>query len=596
MDALSNCLLYLAPTELSRNAVPPRRVMVIGSYLTEEWHHIWTDLQSTTQIDHFLFNELDELPEAPPGPPEDYAFQVIQLPSQDVYKNGALRSLPWNDPETAESLFRHAQQLVLQMCERATAWTRRYRIPTYLAGYQVPQINPMGRYAPRFDLRNIQYFTERLNETLANWAQDQANVYYVDWDGLTSIYGKKYMQGDMVWETEHGGIISNFDQELDAKRLAPMTPMTEHYVINYIDPIRSFWFDLVAMYRTLQGLDTVKAVVIDLDDTLWRGVARDDGFVSNEGWVHGFVEALMWLKQRGIMLVTLSKNDEAWIREHWTVFTKIPWDAFVMHSINWDPKPPRMVEIAKALNIRLDSIVYIDDNPVEVQAMREALPDVRVLDPDPYYWKRTLLWSAETQQLTWTDESLQKTRMMQGQLQRDASKEVMEWSEFLQTLKLQVTVTRVKQWPTPQTQRLWELFQKTNQFNTTGRRYSLAEFEDRLQAGDQLYMATAQDQWTTYGIIGAVWVKDHRIDHLILSCRVMGLGVEHAMVAAISQCSDTGLPLEAVWSPSGKNDACHTVWSSFRWHLDHLEDSSEIWTPGSDTVIECPSHIQIVIS
>ena len=178
------------------------------------------------------------------------------------------------------------------------------------------------------------------------------------------------------------------------------------------------------MLRTIRQTDMVKLVLVDLDDTLWRGVAAEAAEVSStasEGWPLGFAEALMFLKSRGVLLGIVSKNDEDRVREIWRRIygTRIRLEDFAAVKINWRPKAENIEEILAEVNLLPNSVVFIDDNPVERAAVKAAFPEIRVLGPNPYLWRRILLWSPETQVATITSESAARTEMVQKQVQRE---------------------------------------------------------------------------------------------------------------------------------------------------------------------------------
>ena len=136
----------------------------------------------------------------------------------------------------------------------------------------------------------------------------------------------------------------------------------------------------------------------------------------------GFIEALLYLKKRGILLAIVSKNDEQFIVSNWQkiVQGQIALTDFAVRKINFRSKVDNLAEILREMNLRPQNAVMIDDNPVERAAIQAGLPGVRVLGSHLYYLKRILLWSSETQQSVITRESGRKTEMIQAQLQRES--------------------------------------------------------------------------------------------------------------------------------------------------------------------------------
>ena len=261
----------------------------------------------------------------------------------------------------------------------------------------VPQQNPLGRLQPRYDLRNVMHFIERLNMFLASEVARHENAHFVDVDQVSSGIGKKTCQDDMVWSFTHGTTLSDGDHDHDLSRLSPPTSMQHHYTGKWVEFFEAVMHEIFAMVRSIGQRDMVKLVVVDLDDTLWRGVAAEGTLGILEGWPMGFIETLLLLKKRGVLLAIVSKNDEGFIRSNWHDIVQglIALEDFAAHRINFRTKSENLAELLEAFNLRPQNVVMVDDNPVERAAIEAALPGVRTLGRHLYYLKRVLLWSAE---------------------------------------------------------------------------------------------------------------------------------------------------------------------------------------------------------
>ena len=156
-------------------------------------------------------------------------------------------------------------------------------------------------------------------------------------------------------------------------------------------------------------------MAVDIDDTLWRGVAAEGSLGILEGWPMGFMETLLVLKKRGILLAIVSKNDEQFIQSKWNdiVQGQLSLDDFAVRKINFQNKAQNLAEIMREVNLRPENVVMVDDNPVERAAIQEQLPGVRVLGSHLYYLKRVLLWSSETQQYV-TPERIKPLKTVDG--------------------------------------------------------------------------------------------------------------------------------------------------------------------------------------
>src|SRR5262249_43428014 len=153
--------------------------------------------------------------------------------------------------------------------------------------------------------------------------------------------------------------------------------------------ITNLWREVKAMYLTIRQVDSVKVVICDLDDTLWRGVVAEDGInlvTQLEGWPLGLIEALAYLKRRGVLLAICSKNDEHRIRSLWPsiMCDQLSLSDFAVVKINWEPKSWNVDAILRETNLLARNAVFIDDNPAERQSVINDHPGIRVLGGDLY--------------------------------------------------------------------------------------------------------------------------------------------------------------------------------------------------------------------
>nr|WP_241025931.1 HAD-IIIC family phosphatase [Burkholderia sp. Tr-20390] len=292
------------------------------------------------------------------------------------------------------------------------------------------------------------------------------------------------------------------------------------------------------MYRIVRQVDAVKIVIIDLDDTAWRGIAAEEDnsrdFMTI-GWPLGFVEALMLLKRRGILLAIISKNEHenavgAWERNYGNVF---PISNFVSVKANWLPKHENMRQILQETNLLAQNAIYIDDNPAERDIIKSMFPDIRVIGSNPYYTRRILLWSSETQVPFISGESSSRTESIKSVIQRENDRLSMDHDEFLQSLNIKIRYNVVVDSSDKYFKRCLELINKTNQFNTTGRRWTVEEVNSEINDGLKIYAFDVDDRFTQYGIVCVALVKENVVLQFVMSCRVIGLGVEMAALGVI---------------------------------------------------------------
>ncbi len=585
---------YRTPLDLQVTATPPARFLVVGGCLAQPFPEIAAMIAPQLKGDFLLLNNFDRFPELPPEPAAPYAFQIIHIPLRSILGN-AYFQLP-DDGSEHEEFLRQTQDHLARYLANAIKWNVERKLLTFVLGFLVPQQNPLGRFQARYDLRNVMHFIERLNQFLAAETARYQNAYWVDTDQVAASIGKKACQDDAVWSFTHGTTLSDGDHDHDLNRIEPPAAMQEHYVARWLEFYEALLHEVFAMYRTTLPVDAVKLVAVDLDDTLWRGVAAEGTLGVAEGWPMGFMETLLYLKKRGIILAIVSKNDEAFIQANWSrmVGGQIKLEDFAIRKINFESKAQNLAEIIREVNLRPQNVVMVDDHPAERAAIQQQLPGVRVLGRHVYYLKRILLWSPETQQPVITRESGRKTAMVRAQLQREAVRQSVSPEEFLRALKLRVSVYQIRDLKSVNLNRALELFNKTNQFNTVGARYTLAQCDEYLAAGRQLHVIEAEDRFTQYGLIGAAWVTGNCVEHWVMSCRALGLGIEEAFLAELARqfAAEGQAAMTGRLVPTDANVACRHVFS--RSGFVPVAGEATRWTRSLATPPSGPAHVVLV--
>jgi FkbH-like protein len=292
---------------------------------------------------------------------------------------------------------------------------------------------------------------------------------------------------------------------------------------------------------------TKKCLVLDCDNTLWGGVIGEDGLNGIAlGETHpgsAFVEfhsAILNLYHRGVLIAINSKNNAA---DALAVFEGHPSSLlrtthFAATRINWEDKAANLSQIAAELNIGLDSMVFVDDNPFECQRVREVLPEVAVIElpKDPTTYARLLATSGYFDTLTISEEDRRRSEMYRVEARRSELRAALgSMDEYLASLNMVLTISLATPFVVP---RIAQLTQKTNQFNLTTRRYSEGEIE-RMLADEKwrVYYAELSDKFDKAGVILVALVhlqtEVASIDSFLMSCRVIGRGVEQAVIAEI---------------------------------------------------------------
>jgi FkbH-like protein len=585
--------LYRAPIDLAVSPRSPRRAILIGSCFAHDWKGFCEDAPDGCPIDFFTFNNASELPEQPPRALSEYDFQIVQIPLRSVIPDTAFSGFSYRDEAAFARVLEESKARLKQFVETAMRWNRTAGLRTYVANFLVPQQNPMGRLLPRDDVRNPVFFVEQLNTVLSAEIARYRDTHLLDVDAVAATFGRKYCQDDALWPFNHAGTPRDNYYSDDKRRIEPPQPLGEHYSIRRPQFVRSIWAEIIAMDRTLSQVDQVKLVAIDLDDTLWRGVPAEEPDISpgnTEGWPGGLIEALGILKKRGVLLAIVSRNDEERITTLWdqVMLGRLLLDDFAARRINWRPKAENLKEIIEELGLLPRSVVFIDDNPIERKSVAAMLPEVRVLGALPYYLRRVLLWSPETQVATVTHESSDRTAMVQARAARESVRGRMSREQFLASLNVRVRL--VNSITDPKFSRVFELLNKTNQFNTTGRRWTLAECAEAMASRRVFHAFEVDDRFTSYGLVGVVITMGASIEQFVMSCRVLGFDVEMAVLAELGirlgRNADT--PLTGTLAATDDNMACRDLFGRAGFQLE-----AGVWTLESDRPAHAPAHVAI---
>lgn len=363
-----------------------------------------------------------------------------------------------------------------------------------------------------------------------------------------------------------------------------------------------------------------KVLVLDLDNTLWGGVVGEDGPGGIQlgpdapGSCYLELQRVAWgLSQRGILLAICSKNN--WL-EVQDVLQNHPWmklreGDFAAIRCNWQEKALNLREIAQELNLGLDALVFVDDNPVERAKIREALPEVWVVDlpSEPAEYATTLAELPEFDASVLTDEDRTRGQLYAIRRQTEALRERSGSLEaFLQQLETHVTIEPMSRHTLGRTV---QLLAKTNQLNVTTRRHSDADLS-RLEAeGARIFSVGLQDRFGDQGQVGVLILQPEEggsaqagprtttlcIESLVLSCRVLGRGVEAAVLAFADQCA-RALGTETLVGPlryTKKNVPARALYATAGFRLEHEDAEGQAWVyPSTCPPLQVPGWVTLV--
>ncbi len=381
--------------------------------------------------------------------------------------------------------------------------------------------------------------TQQMNRELREIAREFRGVYVLDYDALVARYGRESWRDERKWLTMRMPVAAGHLIHLAQEWLRFLHPLTGR---------------------------VAKVLAVDLDNTLWGGVIGEDGMEGIQlgaeypgAAFQSLQRVLLDFYARGIVLAVCSKNNpqdalEA-IEKHPGML--LQRRHFACLKINWTEKAQNLHEIAAELNVGIDSVAFVDDNPVERQQIREQAPEVMVIDlpANPMGYARALRDSPVFERLSLSEEDAQRRQYYAAERER---KELEQTSgspeDFYRSLQQELEVALV----TPMTlARVAQLTQKTNQFNLTTRRYS--EQQIAAMESKRTYSLRVKDRYCDNGLVGVAIVEDHdgicEIDTLLLSCRVIGRTVETAFLARLAhEARERGVrAIEGWFLPTRKN-------------------------------------------
>jgi FkbH-like protein len=350
--------------------------------------------------------------------------------------------------------------------------------------------------------------------------------------------------------------------------------------------------ELVRHARAIQGRSR-KCVVLDLDNTLWGGIVGEEGPAgvkvgSGDPEGEAYLELhrrLKGLQARGILLAVCSKNNPADALEVFRTRPELPLqpEDFAALEISWDPKHQGLARIAEKLNIGLDSLVFVDDNPAEVSLVQQMLPQVRtvLLPPDPAEYAPALDRLTDFEKTAILAEDLRKTEQYrENRAREELRSSTGDLSNYLASLGTEIAVHRARHDDLP---RVHQLFTKTNQFNLTTRRYTQADVERFASSPDcELWVARAKDRFGDLGAIAVILLQREgrlvHIDSFLMSCRAMGRGIETALMNHIKARlleDRNGYELRGRFEPTAKNQPVQTFYEDQGFRLLERKEAGE---------------------
>ncbi len=408
---------------------------------------------------------------------------------------------------------------------------------------------------------------QRLNQELQQFSPQQSGVYILDYDGLVARYGR------LRWYDE-------------CKAITMRMPIAADCQIHLAK-------EYMRLVRPLTG-KICKALVVDLDNTLWGGVIGEDGLEGIQigqdypgAAYRACQRVILDLYQRGVTLAICSKNNPADALE---VLEKHPDmllrpEHFAAVRINWADKVDNLRQIASELNIGLDALAVLDDSPVERESIRNTLPEVYVIElpADPMLYAQALRECPVFERLSLSEEDKERGGYYAEQRQRvELQQAASSIEEFYYSLQMKADIAQASPLTLP---RIAQLTQKTNQFNLTTRRYSDQQLFQLMQDPSiRILSLRLADRFGDSGIIGVAITRTAgdtcEIDTFLLSCRAIGRTVETALLACLAEQARRGdaKQLTGCYIPTKKNAPARDFYPRHGFTLITEQQGSSLWS------------------
>jgi FkbH-like protein len=445
---------------------------------------------------------------------QEHQNQIIeQKPDVIIFSQldeliGCIQQIQFNQVDSRQNQQRQLSQLT-HRCEEIIDRLSKLSIPVILQYYPWLRTRMLNNFKSNPEVYNEAQFLRQYVTAMEDLAAKYPDFYFMDLSHICSYYGylEVFKMKDPPWHTHI---------------IEPAVYIAEEFTrwINYV----------------LRRDKKVKCVLVDLDNTMWKGVIRDDGIEQLE--IRLDVERFRWnvlriLFSRGVMIGIISKNDD-YLQEDIKSFIEpyLNGMKFVCFELSWDDKWQAVKKVREQLNIGLDSILFIDDSDFERAQIKAMLPEVRVCDENIF---EELLYLPELQPEFVTTESSKRTDYYIREDQRKAAAQNISTEQFLKQCCFKI---KVKQMEPFELNRVTELVQRTNQLNTSIKRYTKNEIIKLSEDIDcDIFTVYVSDNFGDYGLVGVCIGFNrnvtYRIDTLLFSCRIMSRGVEDYVLSAI---------------------------------------------------------------
>ena len=415
-----------------------------------------------------------------------------------------------------------------------------YACPIIQNNFEMPFYRIMGN-RDAVDVHGRIHFLNRLNEKFYDYAENHENFYINEIQYLSSCYGLDKWADPFFWH------------------------MYKYCLC--LDAIPNLAFNVSNIIKSIYGKNK-KALVLDLDNTLWGGIVGDDGVENLEigqetslGQVYSeFQNYIKMQKQLGVMLNVNSKNEEenalAGLQHPDGVLKP---DDFIIIKANWDPKSKNLLDIASELNILPDSLVFVDDNPAEREIVSQQVKGTAVPEiGNPEEYIRVLDHSGFFEVTRLSEDDRNRNEMYKANVMRKQQEQSFEdYKDYLKSLEMKAVIAPFE--PIYMA-RIAQLTNKSNQFNLTTKRFSQSEIENIAQNPQFITLyGKLEDKFGDNGVVSVViGEKEGKTLHIrlwLMSCRVLKRDMEFAMMdTLVDACKEQDIDtIYGYYYPTAKN-------------------------------------------
>jgi FkbH-like protein len=417
-----------------------------------------------------------------------------------------------------------------------------------------------------YDIHGKTYFINQLNDKFSQEARAIKHLYINDINYLSSYIGLKNWFDVSLWH--------------QAKYALSMGSIPE------------LAFNINKIINSIFG-KSEKCLVLDLDNTCWGGVIGDDGLDGISIGVEtaiaesytSFQKYVKELKQRGVILAVCSKNDFQNAKEGFKhPDSVLKFDDFTSFKSNWDPKHQNILDIAKEVNIGVDSLVFIDDNPVERDLVSSQVPSASVpnVGNDVIHFIDHIDRNGYFEPISLLVDDINRNKYYEDNKKRSQEQSIFKsYDDFLVSLEM---TAEIKSFSSIYLDRITQLTNKTNQFNLTTKRYTASEIENIVTSDEYIKIyGKLTDKYGDNGLIaisiGRINENQCHIDLWLMSCRVIKRDMEFAMLdELVRQCKEKGvLEIIGYFYQSDKNNMVFDLYEKFGFALNDTNGEDTIW-------------------